>query len=343
MTLKFYTLFTLLFVVLLGNFVYFFVSNDSKAIDVFGVHFAAYPVALWILLPLIVFYLMNVVLMSVSNIQNYLRLRNYERDFDKLKDAFHNAFLYKNKSYDYKTPRYKLLGDLVASSTMTPKQDAIIESDTKLQALFEEIHKIEKGEVADLKRFSLSKSNPLMIANAKNRLKNDDTSANKILDNAENYDDATTKEAYASYAATADMNGLLKYKAFVSIRSLLQIIHRVSSEEHTLEVSLDELLTLSRSVTQDINQLGFIEIAMAIRTSLIPEERIRLFETLLEENFDVSEALIYTFLDLEMIDTARELLENYDSEDFPKFRAFIALKDVDYPCNIDLFVTSKCP
>ena len=339
MTLKFYTLFTLLFVVLLGNFVYFFITTQTVALDIFGIHFTAYPVAIWVTAPLLLFYVINVVLMSVTNIQAYFRLRNYERDFEKLKDAFYNAYLNKERKYEYKTDRYRLLGNLVASTQMTPKPNAVIEDSPKIQAVFSEVEKLQAGEVADLKRFSLSKDNPLMIQNAKNRLHSDAPTPEKILNQPSNYDDATKKEAYASYAQTADLQGILKYKEFVSIRSLLQIILRVNAKEHALELTLDDILTLSRSVTQDINALGFIEIATAVRSVLIPEDRIKLFGTLAEEGFEVSEASIYTLLDLEMVDKAREMLENFGDDDFPKFRAFIALKDADYSCSIDLFTT----
>jgi len=339
MTLKFYSLFSLLFVVLLGNFVYFFVSKESASLEILGRQFSAYPVAILIVLPIILFYAINVVLMSVSIVQSYLRLRNYERDFEKLKDAFYNSYLHKEKKYDYKTPRYRLLGDLVQSTMMSPKPHAIIEDNEKIQDVFAEIAKLEHGEVADLKRFSLPKDNPLMIHNAKNRLKTDDESAEKVLDNATHYDDATVKEAFATFAHTASLSAILKYKEFISIRSLLQVINRVNSEENALELTLEDITELSRNVTQAINSLGFIEIAMSVRTALVPEERIKLFETLSEEGFEVSEALLYTLLDLEMIDMARELLENYDEKDFPKYRAFIALKDSGYSCNIDLIVT----
>jgi len=339
MTLKFYSLFSLLFVVLLGNFVYFFVSKESATLEILGTQYTAYPVAILVVLPIILFYAINVVLMSVSSLQSYLKLRKYESDFENLKDAFYNAYLFKDKKYSYKTARYRLLGDLVASTIMQPKPHAVIEDNAKIQSVFSEIEKLDHDEVADLKRFSLPRDNPLMIRNAKIRLKSDDESAEKVLDNASNYDDATVKEAFATFAHTASLPALMKYKEFVSIRSLLQIINRVNSDENALELSLEDVLEFSRNVTQAINSLGFIELAMSVRMALIPEERMKLFEVLAEEGFEVSEALLYTLLDLEMIDMARELLENYDEKDFPKYRAFIALKDSGYSCNIDLIVS----
>ncbi len=338
MTLKFYTLFTLLFIIVLGNFVYFFVTKESAPLDILGIHLTAYPIALWVTLPFVLFYLLNVVLMSVSTVQNYFRLRNYERDFEKLKDAFYNAYLQKERTYEYKTPRYRLLGDLVQSSVMRPKKGAVIEDDAKIQSVFDALQELDAGKPVDMKRFSLSKSNPLSIKNAKNRLKSDAMSAEKMLNSAENYDDATIKEAYGTFAATATLSDLLKYKKFVSIRSLLTILYRVNQEENAIEIALEELLELTRNVTREINPVGFMELAIAVRTVLIPEDRMRYFKTLLDEGFEVNEALLYTYLDLEMVDKARELLENFTEEDFPKYRAFLALKDISYSCNIDLLV-----
>lgn len=338
MTLKFYTLFTMLFIIVLGNFIYFFITNASAPLDLFGIHLPSYPIALWITLPFFLFYILNVILMMLSSVQNYFRLKNYEHDFEKLKDAFYNAFLNKDKHYEYKTERYRLLGDIVASATMRPKRGAIIEDHPKIQSVFQAIQTLDKGEPVDLGRFNLTKSNPLMIKNAHNTLHKDVKSAEKMMNNADAYDDALLKEAYGTYCTTAKLSDVMKYKKFVSIRSLLTILERVNTEENALEITVDELLELARNVTQDINQKGFLELAQAIRTVLIPEDRMYFFQSLLEEGYEVNEALIYTYFDLEMVDKARELLDNFTPEDFPKYRAFLALKDSNYSCNIDLLV-----
>ena len=343
MSLKFYTLLTLLFIVLLGNYVFFFITSESMPLNIFDIQLASYPIAIWVTLPFFLFYIINILLMSVNNVQNYFKLRNYERDFEKLKDAFYNGYLRKEKKYEFKTKRYQLLGEMLQNSIITPKKGTIIEDFPKVQTVLNAIEEIQAGKVPDMKRFSLSKDNELMIEHAKNMLHSDSSSAEKMLNSAESFDDATIKEAFATFAATSSLNDILKYKKFVSIRSLLHIIERVDSEEHPLVLSLEDTLDLCRHVTQDINPYGFIEIAIAVRNALIPEERIKLFETLLEEKYEVNEAMLYTFLDLEMLDNARELLENFDENDFLKYRAFLALKDINYSCNIDLLVGRECP
>lgn len=343
MSLKFYTLLTLLFIVLLGNYVFFFITSESMPLKVFDIQLASYPIAIWVTLPFFLFYIINILLMSVNNVQNYFKLRNYERDFEKLKDAFYNGYLRKEKSYEFKTKRYQLLGEMIQNSIIIPKKGTIIEDFPKVQTVLNAIEEIQAGKVPDMKRFSLSKDNELMIEHAKNMLHSDSSSAEKMLNSAESFDDATIKEAFATFAATSSLSDILKYKKFVSIRSLLRVIERVDSEEYPLVLTLEDTLDLCRHVTRDINPYGFIEIAIAVRNALIPEARIKLFETLLEEKYEVNEALLYTFLDLEMLDNARELLENFDENDFPKYRAFLVLKDNNYSCNIDLLIGRECP
>lgn len=342
MSLKFYSLLTLLFIILLGNYVFFFITSQSSPLELFGTHLPAYPIAVWSVLPVVLMYLITIVVMSVGNIQNYFRLKNYERDYEKLKDAFYYGYLQKERIFEYKTDRYKLVGELVANTLLKPKPGAMIETSPKIQTVFSTIEELDAGKTPDMKRFNLPKENPLMVQYATNLLRNDPTTSEKMLQNGQNFDDATIKEAFAVYAMDATMSNILKYKKYVSIRSLLQIIKRVDSKEHPIEISLETILDLCRHVTRDINQMGFIEIAIAVRNALIPEDRIKLFERLLAEKFDVNESLLYTFLDLEMLEKARELLENFSDDDFPRYRAFLALKDINYGCDINVLIESAC-
>lgn len=341
MTLKFYTLFTLLFMVLLGNFVYFFITKESTPLDIFGIHLAAYPVAIWVTLPFFLFYFLNVILMSVSQVQNYLKLRNYERDFDKLIDAIYHGFLHKVKHFEYKTERYQLLGNLIAHADLYPKKGSVIEEPAKIGTVFEVIELLDAGKVADLRKYNLSKNNPLMIANAKNLLKSDVKSAENILTHSDNYDDMTLKEAFGTFAKEASASNLLKYKTFVSIEATLRVINRIDAEEHPLEIAYEDLLALCEA--GDFNALAYIDIARALKTKMVPEDRMRFFEALAQKSEDAVEAELYTLLDLQMIDQAKELLDNYTIEDYPKFRAFLALKECNHPLDIDQIVAQYTP
>ncbi len=336
MSLKFYTLFTLLFIVLLGNFVYFFVTKESAPLDIFGIHLSAYPVAIWVTLPFFLFYILNVILMSVNSVQSYLKLRNYERDFDKLLDAFYHGYLRKTKSFEYKTERYQTLGRLVEHSILLPKPDASIEEPAKISKLFELIHELDKGTVVDLRRYGLSKDNPLMVENAKNLLKSDVKSAESILSHSENYDDATLKEAYETYAQEASAAQLIKYKNAISMPSLLTIISRLEAEEKALEMNMDELFELCTAGAFDA--ASYVHIARALKTAMVPEDRMKLFERLSEAKEEAAEAELYTLLDLEMIEQAKDLLENYTSDDFPRYRAFLALKECHTAIDIDQLI-----
>jgi len=90
----------------------------------------------------------------------------------------------------------------------------------------------------------------------------------------------------------------------------------------------------SLSLTPD----NFIDLSIAMSKNMIPEQRIRLFEILSESNDDAMEAYFYTLYDLQMIDTANEILNNTSKEDYLIFKAYRDLKRANKHYNIALFL-----
>lgn len=333
MTLKFYTLLTMLFVLVLGNIVYFFITKESVALSVFDIHFASYPIAVWVAVPFVFYYLLHVTLMSFGSIQAYFRLRNYERDYEKLQDQIYNAYLQKDKLPDYKTPRYQKLGALVSNSVMTPKPNATIEDDKKLEDLYEVYKNLSKGKVVNLKKYSLEPSNPMMVKNAENALAEDNEQAERILSNATAYEKHFVQEAFGLYVEFATPSNILRYKSYLTLESFLKIVGRMTAEENPISFSIDDMIELIR--VPELTEEDFTIIAKELKTILVPDQRIHLFENVSHDDEDAVRALLYTYTDLELLDNARELLDNYDETDYPIFRAYMELKKNNYGCSLD--------
>lgn len=335
MTFKFYTLLSLLFIMFLGNMVYFFITNESVALNVFDIQFSAYPIAIWVTVPFIFFYLINVLLMSVGNVRAYFRLRNYEVDYAKFQDQIFNAYLNKDKSVEYKTARYKKLGAMLENSTITPKIGATV-SDTKINEIYEMFTALNSGEVQNLKSFSLDADNPLMIQNMRNKLAVDENQAEKILNSASIYDADLLSKAFSLYCGYATPTQIERYKSNMDFTSLEIIINRMSAEENQLAFTLDEMIDFISNAK--LSEADYIAVAKLLKTVLVPDERIHLFTTLANIDEKSTAGNLYTYLDLEMLDLANELLENYDDVDFPLFRAYLVLKKNSYGCNIDILL-----
>ncbi|MDO8453462.1 MAG: hypothetical protein Q7S59_02700, partial [Sulfurimonas sp.] len=183
MQLKKYTIASFLFMGIVGWYIYAYVSQNSIAIDLFGLPLPSLSVAVWAIVPLIIYYIATLIHISFYSLVGSFRLRKDEKDYEKLIDSIVDAYLGKaNRSYDFKTPKYKLLGTLIENSTLFPAKNMSSDIDNeKIKTVLKLIEDIKNGEVVELKKYSLPFTNVLVIQNEKYRYKKADISAEDIL------------------------------------------------------------------------------------------------------------------------------------------------------------------
>jgi hypothetical protein len=336
MYIKRYTIASLLFIAVVGLYVNSYVSQESIAIDLFGIPLPSLSVALWVVIPMLVLYLASVAHISFYSLMGSFKLRKYEKDYEKVVDAIVDAYLgKKNRDNVFKTPRYQLLGAVIDNATIFPNADLQVE-DERINTVLKVIEDIKNGEVVDLKKYALAPSNPLVIQNERNRYKKGDINADDILSNATKYDDTLCKEAYVDICKTFPLTSIEKYKAYLTKDALFEILARVNAEENTLEISSEVLMSLLADL--ELNEADYVHISSILSTSMIPEQRIKLFEMLSAEKEEVMSAFLYTLFDLEMLAPADEILENSQPDEFLKFKSYRALKECNKHFNINLFV-----
>lgn len=338
MYIKRYTIAALIFIILAGWYVYAFITQDSMSLDFFGIPLPSLSIALWVVLPMILLYLASVFHMAFYSMLGSFKLRKYEKDYEKLIDAIIEAYLGKeNRNHVFKTPRYKLLGELVDNTVLFPSQ--ILSADTaneKINNVIKLINNIKSGEVVELKKYSLPADNALVIQNERNRYKKGDISAEDILSHANKYDRNLCVEAYTDYVKTAPLYAIEKYKEFLTKEALFIILQRVNASENALEVSNDALLALFEKL--DLDKNDYIKISTVLAGGMLPEQRIKLFETLSEEKDEAMDAYLYTLFDLEMLAPADEILENSQPNEYLNFKSYRALKECNKHFNINLFI-----
>jgi len=340
MYIKRYSIAAFIWMALVGWYVYAYISHDTTSIDIFGVHMPMLPVAAWVVAPLVVLYLGSVFHMAFYSLLGSFKLRGYEKDFEKIIDAIIDAYLGKQvRSYNFKTQRYKLLGRLLETSTIIPNGEFTGETgNEKIDRVLRIIDDIKHGKVVDLRPYNLQPENPLVIQNEKNRFKKGDISAADILSNCTKYAESFCQYVYTEFVKTATLQNILKYKAFLTKESLHEIMARINSDVHTLSISNDELLELLSKL--ELSKEDYIELSKTLsKAGMIPEQRMKLFETLSNENHEeVMDAYLFTLFDLEMIELADEILQNAHPDEFENFRAYRALKECGKNFSIYLFV-----
>lgn len=338
MYIKRYTIGAIIYTILVGWYVYAFISQESVSINIFGINLPSLSIALWAVVPVIVLYFASVSHMFFYSILGSLKLRKYEKDYEKLLEALSDAYLAKeNRHHSFKTPRYELLGNLVDNSTLFPTQN--LESNTpneKINTIIKMIEDIKNGDVVELKKLSLPTNNPLVIQNEKNRYKKGDISAEDILGSANKYDESLCKEVYVDFVKTAPLYAIEKYKNFLTLKALHEILVRINASENTLEIPNETIISFMSDVSLD--RQGYLEATKLLSSTMVPEQRMKLFESLSENNEEAMDAYLFTLFDLEMLSPADEILENSQNDEFVKFKAYRALKECNKNFNINLFL-----
>jgi len=339
MYIKRYTIAAFIWIALVGWYVYAYVTQTSISIDFFGIPMPSLSVAVWVILPLIVLYIASVAHMTFYSILGNFKLRKYEKDYEKIIDEIADTYLgKKERHYNFKTERYKLLGTLLENSAIYPMGDVRGKiKNEKVENVINAIETIKSGEVADLKPFNLPIDNELVIQNTRNKFKKGEIKADEILLNENKYAEQLRKEAYLEYIKTATPANIEKYKQYLTRDALDTILARINADENNLSIPNETLISLFEEL--DLSKDDFIQLSMQLsKTDMIPEQRIKLFEILSEKNEDALDAYLFTLYDLEMLAPADSILDNSQQDEYQNFKAYRALKECGKNFSINLFV-----
>ena len=338
MYIKRYTITAFIFIILVGWYVYAFITQNSMGVDFFGIPLPSLSIAVWVVMPIVLFYIASVIHMGFYSFLGSLRLRKYEKDYTKLIDSTVDAYLGKeDRQHLFKTPRYELLGLIIDNSVLFANKTLSADvKNEKINSVLKLIEDIKNGNVVELKKYSLPTNNPLVVQNERNKYINGSLSSEEILKNSNKYDVSLCKEAYADFSTIVSLAAIEKYKAFLTKEILFDILARVGAEEKALEVSNEALISLFGSL--DLNIKDYFKISTILASGMLPEHRIKLFESLSEENEDAMDAYLFTLFDLEMLSPAEEILDNSGSLEFLNFKAYCALKECKKNYNINLFI-----
>ncbi len=340
MHIKRYTIVSFLLIAFVGWYVSTFVSSETVSVNFLGIEIPPLSVSIWAMIPLFVFYLASVSHIAFYSIVGSFNLRKYEKDYKTIIDCISDAYLGKNdRHHVFKTRKYQLLGTLIDNTTLFPKNiSGSLIDDEKISATIKLIEDIKKGEVVDLKKSSLPIDNPLVIQNERNRYKSGAQSAEDFLKAADKYNLDLLREIYQDFVQTASLNNIEKHTIAMSKDSLYKILSRVNADENTLEISNETLLKLFE--TLELNSDDYVKVSAALFL-MIPEQRMRLFETISASNDEAMDAYLFTLFDLEMLAPADAILEISQPHEYQNFKAYRALKEYHQNFNINLFITDR--
>ncbi len=322
MSLKNYTLFSFIFVCLVGLIAMFNVTGEYSFSFLGWVY--TLPSAVWVVVPLIVFFVATMAHMSYYGLVNYLKINSYKHDFETLTEQISAKFLGHEEEKEYKNPEFKTLADFIIQSDIKPKSRFKLNI-PKIDKVAETIHKIEDlGEFVDISKYRLSKENPLMQKNMENRVVLEPKYAEEVLKSCDKLTGLCQK-AFDTYVEFGDLKQIRKLDITPTKAIAVKLIGRFSGSDEEYELDKEyvkELCAITKFVKED-----YIALAKVLLKKLNPDETLELFFILSRDNIEAIGAYIYVNLELEVIDRAKELLVQSGDDEFLEFKAFLCLKE----------------
>ncbi|MDD2779985.1 hypothetical protein [Sulfuricurvum sp.] len=340
MQLKRYSIASFILMILVAAAVYS-IDNGSLSFDLLGMHFPNLPVAFWVVVPLIIMYLASLLHMGVYALVGNYKLRRLSKDHEKMVDALRDSLLGVNdRNYVYKSDAYKLMGKLIDNALILPYETLRIVGNEKIDEALELMRDVKEKKKVDIKKFHLPSTTSIAIQNNLNRFERGEMDADSILSRPDSYGEIVCAKAYESYVKTASVGSVIKFKHLFTKSSLIDFVQRINASENGIQISNEELATIFSSLKLSGND--WIDLSEAMSKNMVPEQRIRLFEMLSEHNDDAMEGYLYTLYDLQMIDTANEILNTTSSNDYLIFKAYRDLKRANKHYDIAIFLRRNC-
>ena len=334
-----YTFASLAFIGLVAGIVYTLVPGNY-VLEFAGLNLNL-PIALWVVLPLLALLILTIFHMLYHGTRNYFARRKWQRDADTMQDALYWSLIQEPKAHHYTIPQIREGAALLSSAALELK-DLPEGISAKLAKTASWIKQIQNGEVVDLKKHKvdrfMSKDNPLLVHNQLNRLAEDADYADEILRSRENHAKAAIDAAVEKAVATQTFFKLRKYANLLSFADLEVLLDRADAGED-VGLSRENL----EAFIEDM-ELGCPQYLRLVRSAIKafePDENLAWFKQLAQDHSRAQAAYLFLLFRYEMIDKAKDFLEEFEEDDFVAFRAFYALKKNKYNYKVRDFITAE--
>ncbi len=335
MRLKKYIFFSILLMLLVGGFVYSQI-DEVYTFDLLGIPITL-PVALWVVIPMFIMFLASFFHMSYYSFINFMVLKRYKKDYDTLVDSVAKSLMREPQRHQYKTKEAKNLGNITDRSELIPKDFKIVTKDERLKKPLEYVKDIVNGLYVEIDEFKLSPTNPLLVKNLENRLKEEPTFSGVILKNCKEYPKELCQKALNVYMGFSDIAKIKEYARLFDFATFLKLIDLVARKEKS-DVHSQDLLFILQESGMSLSEKEYITLAQRVKSILAPDERLKMFEILKNQDEKSEAAYVYTLLDLEMIEKAKEFLDTTAENELQNFKAYLELKECGKNYKLEMFV-----
>jgi ABC-type multidrug transport system fused ATPase/permease subunit len=301
------------------------VNPDHYTIELMGINFN-FPVAVWIILPMLILFIFTLVHMFFYGLKNYFILKKWQKDASTLEDALYWSLVNEPKEQKYGIEAIGSSASLLGKASLNIS-DNVEGLTPRLARVVNIIQKIKNGDYVDFKEEKMSKvfnlGNPILTQNRLNRLESDDKFVADVLKSTSEYSEIVQAEALETFARKENFVKAQKYAKVFDIQSFFTMLERVTAEDN-LELTPEILTDFVNAL--DLSCQDFIKIVTVTKKYFNPEENLTLFRGYQLENPKAQNAYLYLLFEYELLDQVALYLNEQEEDEFIKFRALWQLK-----------------
>ncbi|CAM2971181.1 hypothetical protein [Helicobacter burdigaliensis] len=337
MKFKYYFGAFFVFIVVIGLYIYSLSGVDYTYHIPFSQKFVTLPIALWFLVPVVLFFIV-VLLLEIGGMYRMWYKRNkYKNDYKMILEQIENQLL--RKEVPLKQPsmnRYKALSILLNNLIFDVKEGITQKSgEARLDELIELLGDLKRGEYVNLKKFNPNDNSPFFKQNIINQIKSDPKFASEVLRKS-SFGDEYKQEALRVLLANDELGEIKRFIASVKFDKELanQMLGMCYAKK--LEFSNEDIANLCAEV--GFVKQDYLLLAQKTKECYEPTSWLNLFEYLANKDEIAEMAYFYVLLELEMIDEAKERLGLHTPNEFLKVRAYLELKSMGKKYPLELFL-----
>ncbi len=340
MKLKYYVIFSFVFMFIMGLYVYSLESSTYTYDLPFSTTQPTLPVAVWILGIVLVFFIMTLIFFASAWAKEMLEDYHRKSDYDKLLTQINEQALNQPiKDRVYKRKAFGDLSKILQRFYLKPRLDSMESFNRKIDSLFETYKDVMSGKVVDLKKYHLSKDNKFNLQNLKNKIKADYKNGFSLLD--KEYPDELKSYAALEILKNGDSKDLDKLVAQLPNLTLDKALVQELLQVYLKYPNTIETKHLSESFkSAGCDAFEYIQYAKESKGILNPDEWIRFFEECADNDENAEMAFFYVLFELEMIDKAKERHKSHAKGEYTAIDAYLDLKASGKNYPFDIFVLS---
>lgn len=326
MKIGLYIVSALLFIIGVAVAVYL-ITPASFSFEAFGIHLPKLPIAVWVAIPVALLAIFSVLHMSFYSTKNFFANKKWRSDAKKLEDALYWSLIKEPTDVNFAIEDIRKSASILSKSELIVKDLEELNVTSRLKEVAKTIAKIFSGEYVDLKKEKfakhLSKTNSIVLKNEENKLNSDPKYALKILDFKDEYTKDLVEKALDKLVENEDFYTIKKYAKEIGKNRFYKLLERVEKEED-IGFSIDMLKSYLDAY--NLNCQDYFKIVKVTYLKANPDENLALFKELQAKDEDALPAYLYLLFKHEMLDVAKEILDEHNEDEYKAFRALFALK-----------------